>query len=143
MVDQQLMQTTWLTTYYYGVNTCQGKGIKVHSLCSNNSILTCLANDIGYPNVFSKQLHTLGSSKDIIIVFSGSGNSKNIISVIKEANKIGMQTHGLFGFDGGLCKAIVDNYIHFEVNDMQVAEDFQMIIGHIIIKFLQKYYDTR
>ena len=120
----------------FGINPV-GKGIKVHSLCANSSINTCLANDTGYENVFCKQLNTLGTSKDILIALSGSGNSENIINVIKEANKIGMQTHGFFGFDGGIGKALVDNCIHFEVNDMQISEDFQMIIGHIIMKNLR------
>jgi D-sedoheptulose 7-phosphate isomerase len=121
----------------YGINP-NGEGIKTYSLCSNESTLTCLANDTGYENIFSKQLKTLGRKNDLIICLSGSGNSKNILKVLNDAKKIGIKTHGLFGFDGGSCKSLVDNCIHFRINDMQVAEDFQMIIGHILTNFLLK-----
>ena len=50
---------------------------------------------------------------------------------------MGMHTHAVLGFDGGKCKKIAENPIHLPLNDMQVAEDFQMIIGHILMKYLK------
>ena len=120
----------------YGINP-NGKGIKVHSLCANSSINTCLANDTGYENVFSRQLNTLGSREDLLIALSGSGNSQNIVNALKKARKMGMQTHAMLGFNGGKSKQIADNVIHFKVRDMQISEDMQMIIGHILMKRLK------
>jgi D-sedoheptulose 7-phosphate isomerase len=120
----------------YGINP-YGKGIKVHSLCANSSINTCLANDTGYENVFSKQLHTLGSKEDLLIALSGSGNSQNIINSLREARKIGIQTCVMLGFNGGECIKLADTVIHFKIDDMQVSEDCQMIIFHLLIRKLQ------
>ena len=65
--------------FLYGISPKDGKGMKVHSLCANIAVNTCLANDTGYENIFSNQLSTLAESKDILIVFSGSGNSPNVV----------------------------------------------------------------
>ena len=82
------------------------KGIKVESLASNPAIITCLANDIGYENIFSEQIKVKGISGDLLIVLSGSGNSKNVINAIKEAKKKNLDTFAILGFDGGKCKKI-------------------------------------
>lgn len=122
----------------YGISPEEGKGIKVHSLCANIAVNTCLANDTGYENIFSNQLSTLAESKDILIVFSGSGNSPNVVEAIRMANTLGMKTHAILGFDGGECKELADNPIHITIDNMQVAEDFQMIIGHILMLDLKE-----
>ena len=114
------------------------KGIKVESLASNPSIITCLANDIGYENIFSEQIRVKGAKGDLLIVLSGSGNSKNVIKAIKEAKKNKLDTFAILGFDGGMCKKIVKNYIHYEVSDMQISEDLQMIVLNICIQELMK-----
>ena len=121
----------------YGVSPEDGKGLKVHSLTSNVSVNTCLANDTGFENIFAKQLSSLADSKDILIVFSGSGNSPNVVKALEQAKAMGMKTHAVIGFDGGKCKKIAENPIHIPRDDMQVAEDFQMIIGHILMKDLK------
>jgi D-sedoheptulose 7-phosphate isomerase len=121
----------------YGISPDDGKGLKVHSLTANVAVNTCLANDTGYENIFSNQLSALADKNDILIVFSGSGNSPNVIEAIHQAKTMGMITHAVLGFDGGKCKELADNAIHIPLNDMQVAEDFQMIIGHILMKDLK------
>ena len=107
--------------------------MKVHALTANVAVNTCLANDTGYENIFSKQLNALADTNDILIVFSGSGNSPNIVEAIRKANVIGMKTHAILGFDGGKCKKLAGNAIHIPIDNMQVAEDFQMMIGHILM----------
>ena len=100
--------------------------------------MTCLANDIGYDKIFSEQIKSKGSKGDLLIVLSGSGNSKNIISAIKEAHKLKMNTFGILGFNGGKCKKILNNFINYKINDMQISEDLQMIIMNICVKSLMK-----
>ena len=119
--------------FLYGISPKDGKGMKVHSLCANIAVNTCLANDTGYENIFSNQLSTLAESKDILIVFSGSGNSPNVVDALLKAHDMGMKTHAILGFDGGKCKELADNPIHIPIDNMQVAEDFQMMIGHILM----------
>ena len=122
----------------YGISPENGKGLHVHSLASNISLNTCLANDTGYENIFSHQLGSLAESQDILIALSGSGNSPNIVNAILKAKEIGLKTHAIIGYDGGKCKEISGNSIHLQINDMQISEDFQMIIGHILMKYLKK-----
>ena len=117
----------------YGINPA-GEGLNVQSLCANTAINLCLANDIGYDNIFAKQLSTLGKKGDILIVLSGSGNSANIVKVLKEARRIGLKSYAMLGYDGGESYKLADQIIHFKVDDMQVSEDFQMMIGHILMK---------
>ena len=111
-------------------------GLKVTALTANPAVLTCLGNDIGFENIFSYQLKVKANKNDILIALSGSGNSPNILSAIKTANKIGLKTFGILAFSGGKCKDIVNHPIHFEVNDMQIAEDIQLIIGHLCMQWL-------
>ena len=114
------------------------KGIKVESLASNPAIITCLANDIGYENIFSEQIKVKGISGDLLIVLSGSGNSKNVINAIKEAKKKNLDTFAILGFDGGKCKKILKDYVHYNVYDMQISEDMQMIVLNMCIQKLMK-----
>ena len=116
----------------------KGKGIKVTALPANQAVLTCLANDIGYDNIFSFQLEQLGQEGDILIVLSGSGNSKNIIKAVETAKKMRISTCAILGFDGGKCLNLVDISINFPINDMQIAEDLQLIVGHMLMQWLKE-----
>jgi len=124
----------------YGTGNCgngeKTPGLKVTALTANPAVLTCLGNDIGFENIFSYQLKVKANKNDILIALSGSGNSPNIFSAIKTANRIGLKTFGILAFSGGKCKDIVNYPIHFEINDMQIAEDLQLIIGHLCMQWL-------
>ena len=96
----------------------------------------CLANDTGYENIFSAQLEVLASPGDILVVLSGSGNSPNILRALEAANKLGMETWAIIGFDGGKALELAQHTIHFQVHDMQIAEDLQMAVCHILTKKL-------
>ena len=71
----------------YGAGVNKDKGLKVEALSSNSAVLTCLANDIGYENIFLEQLKVKASKGDILIVLSGSGNSQNVINALNFAKK--------------------------------------------------------
>ncbi|REL26059.1 SIS domain-containing protein [Thalassotalea euphylliae] len=122
--------------YTFGVNP-QGNALNVEALAANSSVLTCLGNDIGYENIFSHQLKVKGQTGDILLVLSGSGNSENIIKAIEEAKQKEMQTIAILGFDGGKAKNLVDLAFHFNIDDMQISEDTQVILGHIIMQSLR------
>ena len=110
--------------------------IDISSLNSNSSVMTCLANDYGYENIFSKQIENKGKKGDLLILLSGSGNSKNIIKAVKVANKLNLNTFGIFGYDGGKAIKLVQNQIHINSFDMQICEDIQMILFHFVYKRL-------
>ena len=114
------------------------KGIRIESLTANSAIITCIANDRGYQNIFSEQIEIKGKKKDLIIFLSGSGNSKNILKGINTAKKKGMYTFSILGFNGGKCKKVSHEFINYKINDMQISEDIQMIIFNICLKKLMK-----
>lgn len=122
----------------YGISKANGLGLKVQALFANQSILTCLANDICYEDVFSYQLAVLGEPGDILIAFSGSGNSPNIIKAIQKAKELDMKTFAFLGYSGGKAIEQVDVAIHFPIDNMQIVEDCQQIVGHMVMQCLAK-----
>jgi len=124
--------------FLYAFTKTPGSGLRVHSLSANPSVITCLANDEGYEQVFSLQLAVLARPRDVFIAFSGSGNSPNILRALEEARRLGMTSYAVLGFSGGKAKALADIPIHLAIDDMQIAEDAQMIIGHMLMQWLQE-----
>ena len=122
--------------FIYGAGVNNNKGLKIEALSSNTSVITCLANDIGYDQIFSEQIRVKANKNDILIALSGSGNSRNIINAIKMGNEKKMKTFAILGFDGGIAKQIVQFHIHFNINDMQISEDLQLIVGHMCMQWL-------
>jgi len=126
----------WANDLIYGAGKTGRGGVRAHSLAANTSVIMCLANDTGYENVFSGQLRVLASPGDILIAMSGSGNSPNILRALEEAKNLGLETWALVGYDGGKALHLAQNVIHFPINDMQIAEDLQMVVCHEVTKIL-------
>lgn len=127
--------------FHYGVgcnSNSQSPGIRFIALPSNPSIITCLANDIGYENIYSHQLEVLAEQSDILIVLSGSGNSANVINALQYASTKKIKSYAVLAFDGGQCKNLADVPIHFKINDMQIAEDVQLILFHICMQWIKE-----
>ena len=129
--------------FHYGIGACGPEpklpGLKVEALPANIGILTCLANDTGYENVYSHQLKVKANPGDLLIVLSGSGNSPNVLNALTTARELGMRSYAIVAFSGGRCKELADQAIHFPINDMQVAEDTQLIIGHLCMQGLNTH----
>ena len=113
-------------------------GVRVEALSSNPAILACLANDLGYEYIFSNQLRVNANAGDLLLVLSGSGNSPNIINALSTASEMNMITSAIVGFDGGTAKKLANIPIHANINDMQISEDVQLIIGHLCMQFLSR-----
>ena len=128
---------------HYGIGACgPGKklpGLRIDALSANTGIITCLANDTGYENIYAHQLEVKAQKGDILIVLSGSGNSPNIVKALEIANKINVNTFGVFAFAGGKCKRLAKTAIHFEIDDMQIAEDTQLVVGHLCMQWLNSH----
>lgn len=122
--------------FLYGVSPIEKKALRVEALSANASVITCLGNDVGYENIFSHQLAVKGNAGDMLMVLTGSGNSANIISAIETAKAKGMYTTGVLGYSGGQAKLLLDHPIHFDINDMQISEDLQLIVGHMLMRIL-------
>ena len=124
--------------FLYGVGQDLVPGIKVEALSANPSVLTCLANDIGYDEIYSTQLAAKASIGDVLVILSGSGNSPNVIKALEKGHQLGMETYAILGYSGGVCLGLAKAAIHVPVDDMQIAEDMQLIVGHICMQWLYK-----
>ena len=69
---------------------------------------------------------------------SGSGNSPNIVNVIAKARELKIKSYAILGFDGGTSKELADVSIHFPIKDMQISEDMQLIVGHMLMQWLYR-----
>jgi D-sedoheptulose 7-phosphate isomerase len=127
--------------FLYALSKKAGSGLRAHGLPANQSVITCLANDEGYDKIYSLQLAVHARQGDVLIAFSGSGNSPNIIEALKEAKRLGMKSYAVLGYTGGMAKDIADVPIHFAIDDMQISEDVQLIIGHMIMQWLYAQRD--
>src|SRR5882757_6324627 len=107
--------------YGVGIHDSRG-GMHAEALCANAAVLTCLANDLGYDRIYSEQLRVKAQAGDVLIVLSG--------------NELGMKTFAILAFSGGHCKELAQHPIHFVLDDMQIAEDLQLIIGHLCMQWL-------
>ena len=116
------------------------KTFKIISLNDNSSVLTAIANDTGYDNIFLNQLKIHFKKNDKILIFSASGNSKNLIDAAKWVKNKGGKVISILGFDGGKLKKISDLVIHIKSKkgDYGPVEDNQLIINHILAHWFQK-----
>jgi D-sedoheptulose 7-phosphate isomerase len=122
--------------FLYGVAKRSGGGMKVMALSANPAVITCLANDVGFDLIYSEQLAVQANEGDVLVVLSGSGNSANIVKVLEQARAMRVRSYALLGYAGGRARELADIPIHFAVNDMQIAEDLQLIIGHMLMQWL-------
>lgn len=120
----------------FGISKSCGSGLRVNALPSNGSVTTCLANDMGYERIFSLQLAVLGNPGDVLIVLSGSGNSSNILEALEMARDKGLTSYAILGYSGGKAHELADFSIHFPVDDMQISEDLQLVVGHMVMQYL-------
>jgi D-sedoheptulose 7-phosphate isomerase len=113
----------------------------VVGLADNVAILTAYANDEGYEKVFSEQLRTLGQKEDVVVAFSASGNSKNVLEAIEVARKIGAKTIGFTGFDGGALAGIVDYVVQVPSPRIEQVEDIHLALEHLVCAALRRITD--
>jgi D-sedoheptulose 7-phosphate isomerase len=112
------------------------KPYKALSLTTDTSVLTCIANDFGYEKIFERQLQGLGVKGDLLIAYSTSGNSKNIINVLKMAKKLNIKSIALLGNKGGKCKNLSNySYIVPSKSTANIQETHHLI-GHIFCRLV-------
>jgi D-sedoheptulose 7-phosphate isomerase len=111
--------------------------LNILSLCDNISVLSALANDNGFENVFYLQVLDRIKENDVLIAISASGNSSNIIKAVKYSRDIGAKIIGLTGFDGGLLRKLSDINYHIQTNagEYGVVEDMHMMLDHMIFSY--------
>ena len=106
------------------------------SLSSDIGTITCIANDFGYENIFSRQLEALGKRNDLLIAFSTSGNSKNIINLLKTSKKKKIFSICLLGNKGGQSKNLCDYPVIISSMSTARIQEMHQIIYHNVCSLI-------
>lgn len=119
-------------------------GIKTISLTDNVAAVTAFGNDTSFDNIFKGQLEVFCGDNDLVIGYSGSGNSANVINGILFAKEKGLTTIGITGNykngHGGILSKISDIVLIVNSNSMERIEDMHLIINHIIKEYLKNHF---
>lgn len=121
-----------------GARVNNREGFRAQCLNDSTALVTCLANDFSYEEIFSIMLRTFAKPGDLLVVFSGSGNSPNIINVCETAKKMGLTIVGFGGRDGGKMKELCDHILIAPTDNMEQIEDFHMIYIHALISSVRE-----
>lgn len=126
----------WACDHTKGIQTYTNLNACTKNLASNMSILTAIANDIHYDEVFSKQIEWAPYKQALVLVVSSSGSSPNIVKALRAANKKNFASVAFVGFDGGTIvkEKLADHIVHVKANNYGVVEDCH----HIIMSYLSQ-----
>jgi len=102
-------------------------------------ILTALANDSGYEDIFAEQLRGLIQPGDIAFAISCSGNSSNVLKALEVAREAGAVTIGLGGFKGGFMRSLCDTALIVSSENMQIIEDLHLSVAHCLFTLLRNH----
>jgi len=108
-------------------------GFRAFCLSDSNALVTCLANDFSYEEIYTVLLRTYAQAGDVVLAFSGSGNSPNILHALKTARELGLTTIGLGGRDGGKMKALCDVILIAPTDSMEMLEDMHLVYFHDLV----------
>ena len=109
------------------------KRLKVLSLTDNAGWIMAVGNDVAYDQIFVQQLMNYGSEGDVLLAISGSGNSPNILSAVDWANRHGLVTFGLTGYNGGKLKEQAKHGLHVALDDMGMVESIHLCLFHWVL----------
>jgi D-sedoheptulose 7-phosphate isomerase len=116
----------------------QRKALPAIALNTDGGVLTCIANDTGFENVFARQIEALGQPGDICLAITTSGKSPNVIAACKQAREQGVKIIGLLGRDGGRVAPLCDLALIVASNDTQRIQETHNLIGHILCELIEK-----
>lgn len=111
---------------------------RVIALTDNIPLMTAWSNDVSYEDVFTEQLTGLIERGDIVVAFSGSGNSPNVLRAVELARRAGGITIGFTGFSGGKLSSLVDVSVTVPNNCMEQIEDVHIVLCHLIATVLRE-----
>jgi D-sedoheptulose 7-phosphate isomerase len=109
------------------------KRLKILSLTDNLGWILALGNDVGYDHIFVQQLMNYGTAGDLAIAISGSGNSPNVLLAVDWANRHGLKTFALTGFDGGKLRRMAQTGMHVPLDDMGMVESIHLCLFHWVL----------
>jgi D-sedoheptulose 7-phosphate isomerase len=104
------------------------------SIVGDTSTITACSNDYDFSHVFKRNLEALATKKDLLLAISTSGNSKNIVNVLKFAKKNSIKSIGFFGATGGKAKNFCDNNLLVKSNNVARIQEAHIFLGHYILE---------
>ncbi len=113
------------------------KALPAIALTTDGGVLTCIANDTGFENIFSRQIEALGQKGDVCLAISTSGNSPNVIGACKQAHSQGLTVIGLLGRDGGPVVRLCDLALIVPSNDTQRIQETHNLVGHVLCELIE------
>ncbi len=114
------------------------RALRSLALTTDSSVLTCIANDFGFDHIFARQLEALARPNDVLIVISTSGNSENVLRVIKMANTMDVKCVGLLGQNGGLAKDLLQDAVVVPSKTTARIQEAHILIGHILCEQIEQ-----
>ena len=107
------------------------------ALTTDSSNLTAGGNDIGFENIFARNIEGLGNEGDVLITISTSGNSPNLLKAVEQAKSKGLKVIGFLGGSGGKLKALVDLPIIIPSSNTQRIQEGHITTAHIICELVE------
>ena len=121
-----------------GIRTATDLSPHVLSLSTNVELLTAIANDTGYENIFVYQLQSQSGPGDVLLAVSSSGRSANIVRALTWARDQGLRTIAVTGFDGGAARAVAEVSIHVDCTNYGIVEDLHQAIMHALAQYIRQ-----
>ena len=113
------------------------RGLAAIALTTDTSIITSVGNDYGYDYIFARQIEALCRPEDVVIGITTSGNSKNVVAAIEEANKLGATTIGLTGGSGGKMNELCKHNLVMPSSETARVQEAHIFVGHSLCDLLE------
>ena len=113
------------------------KSLPSISLNADSSAITCIANDFGYEEIFARQLEGLGKKEDVLIVLSTSGESENILRVLRKAKDMGITSIALLGKSGGRAASLSNLAIVVKSDETARIQEIHLLLGHTFCEYAE------
>ncbi|HKP37594.1 MAG TPA: D-sedoheptulose 7-phosphate isomerase [Pyrinomonadaceae bacterium] len=113
------------------------RGLPAIALTTDGGVLTCIANDTGFENIFARQVEALGTRGDVCLAISTSGTSPNILAACERSQSLGIKVIGLLGRDGGTVARLCDLAMIVHSDDTQRIQETHNLIGHILCELVE------
>jgi len=108
------------------------------ALSTDGGVLTSIANDTGFENIFARQVEAFGAQNDVLIAITTSGTSANIVAAVERARALGLKVIGLLGRAGGTVAPLCDLALIVESTDTQRIQETHNLISHILCELVEQ-----
>lgn len=119
------------------------KALRAVSLCADPTALTCIANDFGFDQVFARQVEALGRPGDLLVLFSTSGKSPNLLRALHAAKNLGLSTLGLLGGEGGPALELCAHAIVVRGVDGAAVQEAHQMIMHMLCEACETHFGPK